>query len=106
MKKIKQPYEVLVRWKDGKLVGAHYQFSTKYFDEDDELISEKLGEPTSISVHDREFPISEILNEIDIDALSAFNEKADECKELISIVERLTFLNNELLDEIESLKSK
>lgn len=48
-----QPYEILLRFKDGVLSGAHYVEITRYLEADGSLITEKTGQaqplPTELS---------------------------------------------------------
>ena len=53
MNKITLPYEVLLRYSNGSLAGAHYVEITRYTEDDGTLISEKIGDaqpiPTALS---------------------------------------------------------
>ena len=53
MNKITLPYEVLLRYSNGSLAGAHYVEITRYTEDDGTLIAEKIGDaqpiPTALS---------------------------------------------------------
>ena len=80
---VKRPYEFLVRWRDGVISGAHVGF---------ELTATENGKVLSttplpvVAVGDGGFPLSDILGQIQIDALkdrdvaqAEAKEKSDEC---------------------------
>ncbi|NDJ16789.1 hypothetical protein [Myxacorys almedinensis] len=65
------PYELLARWDDaGNFKGAHIQFLGKVLDDDGNAIASQLMPPQAISVGEQAgFPLSEILDQLHIDAL-------------------------------------
>lgn len=68
----KTPYEFLARWDEsGKLSGAHIQFIEKLI-EDGTVLHSKVGDALPVSMADEtEFPIAEIMSDIQIAAMKA-----------------------------------
>jgi hypothetical protein len=71
--KIKQPYELLVRWKDGHLAGAHFKEIEQIYI-DDELITERECDP--IPIKDVAEDLAGLLGETLTDALAINQELA------------------------------
>jgi hypothetical protein len=64
-----QPYELLVRWNNGVMVGAHVQFITKLI-EDGTVLNERVGDAMPINVgQGKGFPLADILQAVTTDAL-------------------------------------
>lgn len=76
METVKRPYEFLARWdQDGRLIGAHVQW--RYIIKDgDQVIGESVAnaEPVAIEAGKSGFPISDILNELQVSAIATFHE--------------------------------
>lgn len=71
LEKIASPYELLARWRDGKLSGAHVQFLTVIM-EDGKKISETIGDVMPVDVGEGiGFPLADILAQMHVDALAA-----------------------------------
>lgn len=75
IQELTRPYEVLVRWRDGALAGAHVQFITQVVD-GDRVMAETLGQAMPVDVGAGVgFPIADILQQIHVDALAAVDAK-------------------------------
>ena len=65
------PYELLARWRDGKLSGAHVQFLTTVT-EDGVKLSETVGDVMPVDVGQGiGFPLADILSQMHVAALAA-----------------------------------
>jgi hypothetical protein len=74
MNAVTKPYELLIRWgPDGKLLGAHVQWSTIVTDDSGELIASYPGNvvPVAITPDQQGFPLADLLSEAQTDALTA-----------------------------------
>jgi hypothetical protein len=92
-----QPYEFLVRFRDGKISGAHVQFITIYPDG-----HFKLHDAQPIS-KDTKFPLSEILDQSQAAALAtiaelltANAELQDRVKTMAELQERVATLEEQI----------
>lgn len=65
------PYELLVRWTvNGDLQGAHIQFLGKILGANDNVIAAQPIPPESIAIAEQKgFPLTDILDQLHIDAL-------------------------------------
>jgi hypothetical protein len=82
------PYEFLVRWdKGGRISGQHIQYRELVVD-DGEVIAERLGRAFPV-IEDGDFPLSDILSELQI-------SQARTISELTKLIEEL---NDQLADE-------
>jgi len=72
--KVDRPYEFLVRWRDGKISGAHVGYETGFIDENGkgEFVPGKV-QPVAIG-DAKGFPLKTILEAIHIDALAGRDE--------------------------------
>jgi hypothetical protein len=92
MNVLKKPYELLVRWDlNGKLIGAHVQWSTILTDDSGALIGSYPGnvEPVAVTPDQQGFPLADILGQTHIDALTALTaeqQKSAVLQELVSVV--------------------
>ena len=62
----KQPYELLIRWNNGVITGAHVKYKT-ILDRDGVVFQETEG--PALPVGTEEYPLSDILTQMQIDAL-------------------------------------
>lgn len=82
------PYEFLVRWgKDGRISGQHIQYR-EFVVDGEEVIAERLGRAFPV-IEDGDFPLSDILSELQI------SQSRSIC-ELTRLVEELS---DQLADE-------
>jgi hypothetical protein len=59
--KTQTPYEFLVRWKDGKISGAHVKFLERVIDEDGSVLSEKEDVAVPVSMAgEAGYPIADV----------------------------------------------
>jgi len=93
LKKIAEPYEFLVRWHDGKIVGAHVGM-IEYIKDGEEIISHKVL-PVQPIDKDTEFPLSELLTNMQKMALVTLESMRSEN-------EKLTRDNSTILHEREN----
>ena len=71
LEKTVTPYELLARWRDGKLSGAHVQFLTTVT-EDGVKLSETVGDVMPVDVgQGKGFPLADILSQMHVDSLAA-----------------------------------
>lgn len=71
------PYEFLVRWTNGAVAGAHIRFLERLV-EDGVVISEKQGHAQPVSLAgETGFPISDVLNVVQVSALSDLKTAQD-----------------------------
>lgn len=79
------PYEFLARWDDktGVFRGAHIQFIENVLDDTGEIIAQKLGPARSVG-DGKDFPIADILSQMQTDALAAFDAKAAELTDTVA----------------------
>ena len=70
--KTQQPYEFVIRWKNGKISGAHIKFLDRIIDDDGvTVLSEKEGEAQSVSMAGEVgYPIADILTLVQSTALA------------------------------------
>lgn len=80
--KTQTPYEFLVRWKDGKIAGAHVKFLEKVIDDDGSVLSEKEGNALPVSLAgEAGYPLADVLNFAQTTALAtAESATADAAK--------------------------
>jgi hypothetical protein len=73
------PYEFLARWDDktGAFRGAHIQFIENVLDDGGNIVSQHLGQARSVG-DAKDFPLADILSQVQVDALAAFDMKAAE----------------------------
>lgn len=86
------PYELLIRWNsDGNLQGAHIQFLGKVLDANDEVIAAQPMPPQAIAIAEQEgFPLTDVLDQLQIDALKRIEFLERENHALKLQVEALT----------------
>lgn len=92
MQTTKTPDELLIRWRDGKISGAHVRWLYAITDGGN-VVSEQSGsaEPVSISDDGTGFPIADILPHVESGAIERMNdeialrEKSDEAKKLAEL---------------------
>jgi hypothetical protein len=73
MQTSKQPYELLIRWgQSGALAGAHVQH--RYVTTDDgNVVGEFVGQAEPLTIQNADgFPLGDILNEAQAEALTAY----------------------------------
>jgi hypothetical protein len=71
--KTQKPYELLVRWKDGVVSGAHVKFLER-IEENGVVLTEKEGDAQPISIAGSVgFPLADILSTVQSDALAAID---------------------------------
>jgi len=69
------PYELLIRWRDGVVAGAHVQYITRLVD-DGAVVNEQLGAALPVDVGaGKGFPIADLLSQVQTDALIAVDAK-------------------------------
>jgi hypothetical protein len=76
----KKPYELLVRWgRDGKLQGAHVQWAMLITDDTGAVVGCYPGhaEPVAVRPDESGFPLSDVLNQMQIDALTALTAEQE-----------------------------
>lgn len=100
MTKDTQPYELLVRWRNGKLSGSHIQFIQRIIDDDGKILQETPLDPIPIG-GDKGFPLEDVLSKIHIDALASLAIEQDARK----VAEKqLEENNNEMEKYLEDKK--
>lgn len=99
----KTPYEFLVRFNEqGQIQGAHVGFLEKVL-KDGELISTKIGDVIPVSIGlEQGFPLSEILNTIQIEALK--NIEILNAEKALLLSEKSALL--QMLPNIQDLNEK
>jgi hypothetical protein len=82
---MKKPYELLVRWdQNGTLHGAHMQWATVVSDDAGAVIGCYPGnvEPVAIAPSQPGFPLTDILSQVQADALTALTTAQQRCDAL------------------------
>lgn len=80
LKKVLEPYELLVRWKEGKISGAHVGFIQRIL-EDGKEISHSIQD-VQPAHRETGFPLDDFLQKLHVDLLSALEESNRKNKEL------------------------
>lgn len=81
-----KPYEFLARWDaDGTLSGAHVQWRTILTNDDGTPAGEVVGDAKPVAVGSAEgFPLADILQQLQADALTGREEALAACKEALA----------------------
>lgn len=80
---IRTPYELLVRWEDGKLKGAHIQWLYTTKDENDQVVASQVGQAEPVAVGKTQgFPLADILSKVQSDALAKIEQLEQENAQL------------------------
>jgi hypothetical protein len=74
------PYEFLVRFKDGKIAGAHVQMIERVMDGDD-LIAERALDAQPVT-DKTDFPLAELLGQVNSAALATIEDLKEQIAEL------------------------
>lgn len=99
----KQPYEFLVRWRDGKLSGAHIQFIERKL-ADGEKVSETVGNPMPVGSAD--FPLQDILDLISANAVTALATVAAERDAALASLAALQLKHDSVVSAVVSGDAK
>lgn len=110
---VKRPYEFLVRWREGKITGAHvgYELTTT---EDGKVLSTTPLAVMPVDIGSGVgFPLADILGQVHIDAVATMSvaqaecqAKADECAKHEEAIAVLTGELEKVKSELQSLKIK
>lgn len=109
-----KPYEFLVRWKkDGTISGAHVGFRTLTFKDGIE-IADTPNNVMPVAVGEASgYPLTDILNQAQIDALVSFDAASaerdsllTEREKLFSIIDKLTQERDAVIAERDALLAK
>lgn len=107
----KEPYELLVRWRNGEISGAHVGFIEIVRDGDEVIAHKELGvEPISEKT---DFPLSAVLAEIHVTALATTEmlraknvELLSEKFDLAQQVDKANISTAGALDRVKELEGK
>lgn len=102
---ISRPYEFLVRWREGKITGAHVCFEDAII-EDGKTVGTIPGNAQAVAVAGGNgFPLSDILEQIHVDALARADALEAEKKELSAEISGLNAAlegQKQILDQHEN----
>jgi hypothetical protein len=98
---VKRPYELLVRWKDGVIAGAHVGFELTTSEDGVALSTTPLPVMAVDIGQGAGFPLADILAQIHVDAIAGFEAKAAECSQYEAKIAEL----EEKIAKLESAKS-
>lgn len=100
----RQPYEFLVRWRDGEIAGMHVGY-VEFVKDGDEVISHKILEVQEIGVA-TEFPLSDFLNDVQLSTLATNEELRSKNKGLEQKLQKSSDETSAALARIVELEEK
>lgn len=110
---VKRPYELLVRWREGKISGAHVGFELTATEGGKVLSTTPLAVMAVDVGQGLGFPLADILGQVHIDAVvqmdaanATCQAKTDECAKHEATIVALTAELAKATSELEALKVK
>lgn len=104
LKKTTQPYEFLVRWREGEISGMHVGF-IEFVTENGKIISHKVLEVQEIS-EATDFPLATFLSDVQISTLVTNEKLRSENSNLRAELEKATREKQDALESVKKLEEK